>query len=588
MKKKTGFKATIGFKIIGMFSCMLLSTVLIMLLFRVSVNNMEDATTRISDVYLELESFYGTIGKRVETVQKYINILAGSSDEDLKIAGDMYGLAEAECRQITELLDLMGEKCKETEDKKLLDTYSAYADGCRKLLQKMKECSDIRATGDVLGTKLLLGGETLEIILEQEQLCLNLEDAIAAGVKNAKTEMQESVSHAYTNIYIMAIILTVVSAVTILIISKTVIKPINQVSKSISSLGDDMLENRGNLTKAILIGNHDEIGDMVDSINNLLRVFNNSIDQIKRTAGNVQRSSENVGNKIVLSQEAVISISAEMEEISAATQEIAAVTEQILTQSCTIQTETEAINSQMDKGREFAESIQERAKYIKTKTTQSTKKTAVVVHNIKASVLNSIEESKKIEKISSLTDSILKIAEQTNLLALNASIEAARAGESGRGFAVVAEEIGKLAYYSKENANAIQNLNQEITGMVSALTKAAGDMLEFMDGDIAEDYRSFEMLSGRYAEDADEISSMLDNIGSKTMNVSGEMDHLSQNVKGISASMSERAQGIQAVTSNLSELKGFFEEISLQSGENENCAKEMKKMSEGFITGSIA
>ena len=98
-----------------------------------------------------------------------------------------------------------------------------------------------------------------------------------------------------------------------------------------------------------------------------------------------------------------------------------------------------------------------------------------------------------------------------------------------------------------------------------------------MDGDIAEDYRSFEMLSVRYAEDADEISSMLDNIGSKTMNVSGEMDHLSQNVKGISASMSERAQGIQAVTSNLSELKGFFEEISLQSGENENCAKEMKK-----------
>ena len=273
-----------------------------------------------------------------------------------------------------------------------------------------------------------------------------------------------------------------------------------------------------------------------------------------------------------------------MEEISVGTQEIVAVTEHIRTQASDIQRDTEAINKEMEKGREFAGSIQERAKYIEMRTLQSMQKTTEVVQNIKGSLLDSIEESKKIEKISSLTASILEIAEQTNLLALNASIEAARAGESGRGFAVVAEEIGKLAYNSKDNANAIQVLNEQITETVAALSKGATEMLEFVDKDIAEDYKGFEMLSGRYVADADEISDMLNNIGEKVSHVDLEMNSLTDNVNGITVSMSERAQGVQDVAITLADLNGFFTEISNKSKDNVNCAKVMKKMGEGFTT----
>ena len=273
-----------------------------------------------------------------------------------------------------------------------------------------------------------------------------------------------------------------------------------------------------------------------------------------------------------------------MEQISAGTQETAAVTEHIRTQALAIQRDTEAINHEMEKGREFAGSIQERAKFIELKTVQSMQKTSSVVQNMKGSLLDSIEESKKIEKISSLTASILEIAEQTNLLALNASIEAARAGESGRGFAVVAEEIGKLAYNSKDNANAIQALNEQITETVAALSKGASEMLEFVDKDIAEDYKGFEMLSGRYVADADEIRDMLNNIGEKVAHVDLEMNSLTDNVNGISVSMSERAQGVQDVAVTLADLNGFFAEISNKSRDNVNCAKVMKKMGEGFTT----
>lgn len=82
-------------------------------------------------------------------------------------------------------------------------------------------------------------------------------------------------------------------------------------------------------------------------------------------------------------------------------------------------------------------------------------------------------------EIANITSTITAIANQTNLLALNASIEAARAGELGKGFSVVAEEVGNLAYQSKEatkNINIIikrlQDKSNKSTKMVEVLRES--------------------------------------------------------------------------------------------------------------------
>ncbi len=305
------------------------------------------------------------------------------------------------------------------------------------------------------------------------------------------------------------------------------------------------------------------------------KIQNEIFPEIRRTAEQLYNSSENTKQQIHSSQENIISLSAAMEEISAGTEEISSATEHIWLQTRNVKKNMEAMEAEISAGNEFAVSIQERAGFIKAKTTQSMQRTTEVVDAMRTSMERNIEESKTIEKISSLTESILEIAEQTNLLALNASIEAARAGEAGRGFAVVAEEIGKLADNSRNNANAIQLLNGQITETVNNLLQSAKELLDFLGGDLSEDYKGFTMLSERYTADADEISGMMSHIGNMVSDIEREMKELTEKVNDINVSINEKEQGMQAVTKNLTDLSGTFTEIMDQTEKNKDCVKKI-------------
>lgn len=305
------------------------------------------------------------------------------------------------------------------------------------------------------------------------------------------------------------------------------------------------------------------------------KIQNEIFPEIRKTAEQLYNFSENTKQQIHASQENIISLSAAMEEISAGTEEISSATEHIWSQTRNVKKNMEAMEAEISVGNEFAVSIQERAGFIKSMTTQSMQRTTEVVDAMKSSMERNIEESKKIEKISSLTESILEIAEQTNLLALNASIEAARAGEAGRGFSVVAEEIGKLADNSRNNANAIQLLNGQITETVNNLLQSAKELLDFMGGNLSEDYKGFTMLSERYTADADEISGMMSHLRNMVSDIDREMKELTEKVNAINVSINEKEQGMQAVTKNLTDLNSTFTEIMDETERNEDCMRKM-------------
>lgn len=210
-------------------------------------------------------------------------------------------------------------------------------------------------------------------------------------------------------------------------------------------------------------------------------------------------------------------------------------------------------------------------------------KTVCMAEEMQISLQQSIEESKSVIKIGEFTDAILNIANQTNLLALNAAIEAARAGEAGKGFSVVAEEIRKLADDSKENANAIQTLNEQVICAVMELSDKAENMIQFVHKDIFEDYKGFEMLAERYNQDADEVSDMMSSISTQVGHLSHEMVQVAQSMKDISCSIDERAQGISMSTENVVDLSHVVEAVSEEAARNLATAQGMKKISEAFI-----
>ncbi len=103
---------------------------------------------------------------------------------------------------------------------------------------------------------------------------------------------------------------------------------------------------------------------------------------------------------------------------------------------------------------------------------QSVNRTMAGINDIEKQVHAIAEKitrlSEQTGQIASISDLVAGVAKQTNMLALNAAVEAARAGEQGKGFGVVAGEIRKLADQTKQSADKINVLVEDIQASINS------------------------------------------------------------------------------------------------------------------------
>ena len=142
------------------------------------------------------------------------------------------------------------------------------------------------------------------------------------------------------------------------------------------------------------------------------------------------------------------------------------------------------------------------------------------------------------QAIQAATDIIAGIANQTNLLSLNASIEAARAGEMGRGFAVVAEEIRGLADQSKESADRIR-------GIVENLISNSNQSVEIMDGVVSEIHQQNEKL-GTTLNVFGTLNQEVQKVVGEINVISGELDH----IEAYKTDVVEKIDGLTEISQN--------------------------------------
>lgn len=565
-----------------------MSVILVAVLFNTffansNLGKIEKSATQMNEVYIRIQELYGTVGKRVETIQKYANILIGSSDEDLAIAGDIYGNLDMETEAVKELLVELQAYCAMTENKELIAVFEQYGIGCNALLECMQTVSGLRRDNDFIGAKMYMGTDAMMTILAQEQVCANLEETFDRCLAEAQADLEERIQVANGSNWVVSIICILSTIISIFIIYKGMLQPVKQTSRKMQQIAVEVSGGRGNLTERFEIIRQDEVGQLMGSMNQLLEAFQKITLRIQKTTTYMEEAANRTEVQFAASNDKITDLSAVMEELSAGSEEVSALVGQMKSEMQGISGETGDIAVKVDEGTNFASDLKERAGFIRIQTTQSRQKSENMVESIKDTMSKSIEESQNINKVNELTATILSIADQTNLLALNAAIEAARAGEAGKGFAVVAEEIRNLADNSKTNAGAIQELNNKIVSVVQSLCACSKKMLDFVDADIMDDYKKFETMSVQYSNDADTVSEIMGKIQGSVDSINKQIAAVVQNIGGVSSSVEESALGIQNVAGNVIDISNSTSDIYKETCQNAQTAMELKQVSEGFI-----
>ncbi|PKM57186.1 MAG: methyl-accepting chemotaxis protein [Firmicutes bacterium HGW-Firmicutes-3] len=350
-------------------------------------------------------------------------------------------------------------------------------------------------------------------------------------------------------------------------------RPIIKASEYLNTIAD------GDFTQQIdqkYLSRKDEIGSIIGAINSMNISLKDLINNIKQESYSIKKEVENVmGNVNHLNNnlEEVASttegLAANMEETAASSQEMSATSQEI-------EKAVQSIAERSQDGSIAASEISKRAEKTKLDVNMAQKKTSEIFESTKQRLEHAINESKVVEQIDILSESIMQITEQTNLLALNAAIEAARAGESGRGFSVVADEIKKLAEQSKNTVLKIQDVTAKVTGSVENLSGSAHELLEFMSVDVNNDYKSMLEIADHYSEDAGFVDDLVTEFSATSEELLASLQSVLDTIDGVAAAANEGAGGTIAIANRINEAKNQAKGVQDEIGNTKKSADGLK------------
>lgn len=268
-------------------------------------------------------------------------------------------------------------------------------------------------------------------------------DAIAA--------MNSNIIH---NIIIVAVVLLISLFLGIFFVG-LLVKQINGVVVHVNKVANGDLDED---VESKLLTRNDEVGDISRSLQSLIHSFTSILHKILSTADSLAQFSEKFKESFQSISESIENIDSAMDEIANGATSQADETQKAQNEMTNMGkaidytfSNVEALTASANKMTDLNSSANATLSEL-LEISQKTKESVDIVQE-QTNITN-----QSALQIQAATDLISDIANQTNLLSLNASIEAARAGEHGRGFAVVAEEIRLLADQSKESANTINTI----------------------------------------------------------------------------------------------------------------------------------
>ncbi len=308
----------------------------------------------------------------------------------------------------------------------------------------------------------------------------------------------------------------------------------------------------GNLTVKIKTAGKDEVGQLLQAAESMVRRLDSMIRQISGYTTQLATSTEEVSTIATQTQQGVDKQMRGTEQMVTALSEMSTTVQEVARNAATAAQSAKLADDESRQGSVVVD------------------QTIEAIHALTNEVANVSDVIEKLEKdsegIGAILDVIRSIAEQTNLLALNAAIEAARAGEQGRGFAVVADEVRTLAGRTQQATEEIQEMIQRLQdGSHEAVSAMAlgREKAKTSEEQVAKARDSL----GRIMRAVSSISDMNMQIASATEEQSSVAEEINRNVTTISEVSHETASGTTQTThasEELSKLAVHLQELMKQ------------------------